>query len=199
MARDSSRKGKQRQKPVGRPFEKGDDPRRGKGPPKGEGGRPPDPDRDEKARRVWELMAEGKLVKDACLEVGVAIGTYRGWVLDHADFAASHARARELQAHALVERAVDISRGLGTGAQDRLASMAEAAEGVTDKMQQKLLSALEFNAINRDRLEVDTLKWLAARTAPREYGDKQKLHHGGEIVMRVRREHKKTQGDADDR
>lgn len=59
----------ERKMPVGVPFKKGEDPRRGKGPPKGSGGRPP----EVTWKRLMEKYATSKVMRQAirrALKVG---------------------------------------------------------------------------------------------------------------------------------
>jgi hypothetical protein len=97
-------------------------------------------------------VAEGELILNICADEHMpAWSTLCGWKRRNPEFAAAYARARETSAEMLEEQA--LARAMNATAED-----AHAA-----------------------RLEVDALKWAAAKRAPRQYGDKVNLDHGGKI------------------
>jgi hypothetical protein len=126
--------------------------------------RPRTHDRQALVTAVCATIAGGTLVKDACVAHGFTAGQLREWVAADPVLAAPYARAREEQAHAIAEQALAIA--------DEVAETSEA--------------------VARNRLRVDTRKWLASKIMPREYGDRVQQEvtgtDGGEIVVRVVRE-----------
>lgn len=95
------------------------------------------------ADELCSEMAGGELAIDVCERDNMpAYGTLHGWRERHPEFAKAYARAREMQAHALAERAVRAGRR----------------------------ATAEDAAAARVRFDAD--RWLAARLDPRNYGDR---------------------------
>lgn len=85
--------------------------------------------------------------------------------VDHpkAVFLDRYARAREAQADALAEEIIEISD--------------ESTYDTARDENGKVIVNMEH--IQRDRLRVDSRKWLAGKLRPKKYGDKQTLEHTG--------------------
>jgi hypothetical protein len=84
------------------------------------------------------------------------------WLDAHADFAAKCAHARELQADVLAEQILEIADTPQLGEKRKT-----SANGDTE--------TTEGDMIEHRRLQVETRKWLAARMAPKKYGEKQQI------------------------
>lgn len=113
-------------------------------------------DREKLAEAVLKGMAEKNLsCFKACVQAGVPIGSFLRWVEQDAQLAERYTRARET----LIER------------------IAEETMEIAD---QEAETAVE---VNKQRLQVDTRKWLLAKLAPQRYGDKLHLagHDGGTV------------------
>jgi hypothetical protein len=121
-------------------------------------GRPRKYDRDAITRDVFGRISLGDSVKGACKAYGIRVDVLHDWVRDDDRLAVAYARAREMQAHALAERAIAISRK----AYGRDTAGVAAA-----------------------RLEVDTLKWYVSKIAPRLYGERVMVEQEGDHVVRV--------------
>ncbi len=93
-----------------------------------------------------------------------AISTVMGWLFDgnHAEFSEQYAHAREMQADALFDEALEI-------ADDAAGDWTEDGNGKR---------ALDHEHVQRSRLRVDTRKWAAGKLAPKRYGDK--IQHTGD-------------------
>lgn len=74
------------------------------------------------------------------------------WINEHPEFAAQYARAREDQAHYIVDQAVEI------------------IDDADDKQ-----GSDSNSKISKARAQADIRKWLAARLAPKVYGDMMRL------------------------
>jgi hypothetical protein len=99
---------------------------------------------------ICALLAEGETLNAICKreDVPVAESTVRGWALNAKHpFSANYARAREIGYHKLADETLDI---------------ADAEE-------------TEPGQVARDRLRVDTRKWLLSKALPKVYGDKLEL------------------------
>ncbi len=106
---------------------------------------PGSPERLAVLTAICERIADGALTEDAARAEGITAKCVRDWVREDPALGALYARAREDAADALAEQALRIA----------LKSTGRTCQ--------------------QDRLKVDTLKWLAARRRPREYGDKMQL------------------------
>ncbi len=86
------------------------------------------------------------------------------WLADKkkADFRERYVYAREMQADALFDQALEI-------ADDASGDWTEDKDGK---------KVVDHENIQRSRLRVDTRKWAAGKMAPKRYGDK--LQHTGE-------------------
>ena len=97
------------------------------------------------------MAIDGLSCAKSCDAVGVPIGSFLRWVSEDADLAERYARAREV----LIERM----------AAETLA-IADAPVGVTDR------GTTDSGAVQKQRLQVDTRKWMLSKLAPKRYGDR---------------------------
>ncbi len=119
----------------------------------------------ELAAVICERLAEGETLRSICRDVAMPDkATVLRWLADKAkaDFRDQYAHAREMQADALFDEALEIADN-ATG------------DWSTDKDGKK---TLDHEHIQLSRLRVDTRKWAAGKLAPKRYGDK--LQHTGE-------------------
>lgn len=93
--------------------------------------------------------------------------TWGEWLNRRPDWKQRYHLAQEAQADALVQQCVDIADSTDN-------DWTEDAKG-RPKPNQEL--------INRDRLRVDTRKWLAKAKAPHKYGDKVVIENTGNIMI----------------
>jgi hypothetical protein len=112
---------------------------------------------EDLADKICELIAEPKTLLEICEmdDMPSQSMVYR-WLDKHKEFREKYAKAREVQADMFA---------------DQIIKVAFDTQGDT--------YADEFGNpkpnhewINRSRLKVDALKWKAAKTAPKKYGDK---------------------------
>lgn len=108
--------------------------------------------------RICELIAEGKSLRTiAALKDMPGMTTVIRWLADEkspelADFRAQYTRARELAVEVMAEEILELAD----------------ADGVSP------------GAVARDRLGVETRKWLMGKLKPKKYGDKvEQVHSGG--------------------
>ena len=119
----------------------------------------------ELAAKICARLAEGETLRSICRdETMPSKTTLLRWLADerNVDFRDQYAHAREMQADALFDEALEI---------------ADDASGdwTVDKDGKK---TLDHEHVQRSRLRVDTRKWAAGKLAPKRYGDK--LQHTGE-------------------
>lgn len=121
-----------------------------------------------KGALLCEQIAAGKTLR----ELKVPTSTVMRWVNEHPEFREQYTRARELQADAWFDEAIDKARK----------ATREDAHAV--------------------RVLIDTLKWAAGKRAPKRYGDRSVVEHtGGEgdpIKLELRRKVEELDDDAID-
>ncbi len=121
------------------------------------------------AALICERLAEGETLRAICRDKAMpGKTTVLRWLGDetNADFRTQYAHAREMQADALFDEALEIADDV-------------SGDWSTDKDGKKVL---DHENIQRSRLRVDTRKWAAGKLAPKKYGDK--LDLGGSIGIR---------------
>lgn len=102
----------------------------------------PKPSIADKVRMVCEMVVEGQTVRQIADHFGVSPGTVLYWIESKPEYAEQYARARA--------SAADMFEN----------DIIEAAQAVTPE------------TAAADRVKIDALKWVAARRAPKRYGDK---------------------------
>lgn len=102
---------------------------------------------------ICAALAEGKTLREICRSENMpAESTVRSWAMDvGTPFSAQYARAREIGYARLADELLDIADN----------------------------GANEPDATARDRLRVDTRKWLLAKALPKMFGDKLLNEHTG--------------------
>lgn len=90
------------------------------------------------------------------------------WLRVFPDFAHQYARAREAQADTLADEILAIA---DDGKNDTYID----ADGKV---------RVDQDVIARSRLRVEARKWLAAKMAPKKYGDKVEVDHSGDVTIK---------------
>lgn len=111
-------------------------------------------ERKKLSEYVFEGMRSGLSAHQACKKVGLPQSTLARWLDDDVSLAEEYARARE----DLIEHI----------ASETLA-IADQPVGSTDS------GSTDSGAVQKQRLQVDTRKWLLSKLAPKKYGDKLEL------------------------
>ena len=121
------------------------------------------------AAEICRRLAEGETLRSVCRDKAMPDkATVLRWLADKkkADFREQYVYAREMQADALFDEALEI-------ADDASGDWTEDKDGK---------KVVDHENIQRSRLRVDTRKWAAGKMAPKKYGDK--LDLGGSIGLR---------------
>ncbi len=121
------------------------------------------------AAEICRRLAEGETLRSVCRDKAMPDkATILRWLADKkkADFREQYVYAREMQADALFDEALEIAD--------------DASDDWTEDKDGK--KTLDHENIQRSRLRVDTRKWAAGKMAPKKYGDK--LDLGGSIGLR---------------
>ena len=127
----------------------------------------------ERAEKILKLLSEGEHLAGICRDhdIGVNASTVRGWVVDDVQgFAALYARAREM---GLDARAEELDRIADDGTNDWMERNDPDNPGYT----------LNGEHVQRSKLRVDTRKWLLSKLAPKKYGERLDLNHGGSVSL----------------
>lgn len=110
----------------------------------------------ETADAICLRLTEGESLRGICADEGMpAASTVFKWLSERKEFSEQYARAREAQADHLAEEILQI-----------------ADDGTNDTYQTDNGAAVNHDVIARSRLRVDARKWLAAKMAPKKYGEK---------------------------
>ncbi len=117
------------------------------------------------AAKLCLRLAEGETLRAICRDEAMPDkATVLRWLADKTktDFRDQYAHARDMQADALFDEALEIADDV-------------SGDWSTDKDGKKVL---DHEHVQRSRLRVDTRKWAAGKMAPKRYGDK--LQHTGD-------------------
>lgn len=108
-----------------------------------------------KALQVCEYMSvQGISARQACIKAGVDQSTFNDWLNKDAALAGYYARARE----------------------DAIEHIADEAMRIADEPIPTTQSgSLDSAAVAKQKLQIDTRKWLLSKMAPKRYGDKLEL------------------------
>ena len=124
----------------------------------------------EIADRICDRIAGGESLVAICQDEEMpARSTVFKWLVDFPSFSDIYARAREAQADALADDIVHIADTPQIGSKT-----VSKATG---------LEITEGDMIEHRRLQVDARKWMAAKLAPKKYGERQHVEHSGQIEM----------------
>lgn len=116
---------------------------------------------------LCERLALGRSLKSICTDDDMPhqATVFRWLAVDEDRFCERYARAREMQADAIFDEMLDISDNSSNDWMER--------NGEEDTGWQ-----LNGDHVQRTRLRLDTRKWVAAKLAPKKYGDK--IIHAGD-------------------
>lgn len=124
----------------------------------------------ELAEEICSRIMSGESVIGMCREDNMpGEKTVYSWLAKHADFQQMYSRAREIQADRMLEEIIEI-----------------ADDGKNDWMERYDPDnpGWQFNGehVQRSRLRSDNRKWVAAKLAPKKYGDRVTQEHVGDAA-----------------
>ncbi|GHE70078.1 hypothetical protein GCM10019059_32350 [Camelimonas fluminis] len=121
----------------------------------------------EVADIICERIADGESLRDICKadEMPARSVVFR-WLSIHREFSDQYARAREAQADAISDDMLAIA---DDGQNDWIERNGEGDEDAGWRV--------NGEHIQRSRLRIDARKWMAAKLAPKKYGDRQSVDH----------------------
>ena len=112
------------------------------------------------ADAVCDLIRDGKSLRAACRELELAPSTILLWSKENKEFSEQYARAREVGYKLLADEIIDIAD------EKEVQVRYDGEDTILD---------LSPTAIARNRLRVDTRKWMLSKMLPKIYGDKLEL------------------------
>lgn len=121
----------------------------------------------ELASKLCSHLSMGKSLRTSCKQEGMpSIMTVYNWLSRHPEFVEQYTRAKEESAEALAEDMLDIADESPTAIE-------------TDKDGNVTGTKLDSAGVARNRLRVETRKWVASKLKPKKYGDLAKLELTG--------------------
>lgn len=112
-----------------------------------------------------ERVAQGESVRSICRDDDFPeLKTIFRWISKHEDFRQHYDKAKEMAMYAMAEEMLEIA---DNGTNDVY---------VDDEGKVRV----DTDVIQRSRLRVDTRKWLMSKIAPKKFGDKVDVNHGGQ-------------------
>ena len=134
---------------------------------KNKGGRPSSYTR-ELSDEVCLRMAQGETLVNICKSRHMPdVTTVTRWVFEDRDgFTLRYMRARAFQQHTIIDRLAEKSRQVNV-MRETVIRQTDGPQGTTSTVETR-----EFDNVARTKLEIDTEKWIAAKVAWRDYGDK---------------------------
>lgn len=119
----------------------------------------------ELADRICKRIATTKLgLRAICKEEGMPCrDTIYEWLANNKEFSDQYARVKLLQADLLFEEIIEI-----------------ADDTTNDTISGQYGETGNSVAVARARLQIDARKWSAGKLAPKKYGDKIDINHGGQ-------------------
>lgn len=125
------------------------------------------------ARDICVRLMEGESLASICADEDMpARSSVYLWLHDNSEFSDRYARAREVQATTFFDEVQQISDNTMLGEKRTI-----KPDGT--------IEIVQADMIEHRRLRVDARKWMAARLAPKKYGDKIDHEHSGSLTVVV--------------
>lgn len=130
------------------------------------------------AEQICERLAGGESLRSICLSEKMPSRTavFR-WLQQNARFRDQYAHARELQADSMVDDMLSIA--------DEEVTMVKRSKHGGDDGDGDIEVVFDPVAVQRNKLRIDTRKWLAAKMRPKVYGDKQETGEGSDQLAQA--------------
>ncbi len=126
----------------------------------------------ELADTICGRIMEGESLRRICSDESMPSGaTVFKWLREKPEFSEQYAKAKAEQAEGFADELVTI-------ADEREYEKVEV-DGVP------LAVKFDSTAVARNRLRVDTRKWVASKLLPKKYGDRLDLNHSGETATNL--------------
>ena len=142
----------------------------------------------ELAEDICAIVEEGNGLAFACRMVSktlvangqdaIADSSVYGWKRDYPEFTERYARAREIQVERMSDEILDISNGTEHDDEDN--------------------PGMAYARLQRDRLRIDTRKFLLVKVLPKTFGDRIKVEEDGKLEITLVDETIKPREDEED-
>ena len=126
----------------------------------------PKAEKEKKITSVMKHMREGHSLRQSTIRAGVATQTFMDWVDKDPELSGHYAQARAAMIDAVADETMRIADE----------ELIPTGEGKVD-------SAM----VQKQRLRVDTRKWLLSKMAPKKYGDKLELSGDDKSPLTIQR------------
>jgi len=125
------------------------------------------------ADRICERLVDGESLRSICCAEDMPhISTVCRWLGQNESFREQYARAREAQADTLFDEILDIADDASNDWMERKTQEEGASENAG--------WVLNGEHVQRSKLRIEARKWMAAKMAPKKYGEKVALVGGGD-------------------
>ena len=122
------------------------------------------------AKIILDEIAKGTPVRRSTEIAGTNTTTLYEWMRTHVDFAQQYAQAKELACNLMADEILDI-----------------ADDGTNDWYEKNGRKAVDYEAVMRSKLLVDTRRWLLSKLMPKKYGDRLEIEGGytGQPLLQI--------------
>lgn len=122
----------------------------------------------EVADAVCSRIANGESLRKAAKAQGTSLPAFLDWCNARPELADQYARAMATRMELMAEEILEIS-------DESITTVNYDGDNVE--------LSLDSTAVQRNRLRVDTRKWLMSKMAPKKYGDKMDVNHAGTVSL----------------
>jgi hypothetical protein len=123
----------------------------------------------ELADKICVSLMEGKALRAVAAECDIHVTVIFQWLQTRPGFFDQYVKAREVQAELMADDLTSIA--------DEVPEITTVTTSPTGSVSER--KALDSAGVYRNRLRVDTRKWIAAKLLPKKYGDHLKLEASG--------------------
>lgn len=129
---------------------------------------PPDT-KAEVLAKAFDLVDEGKSLRQACAEIGFPRKTVEGWIDADPLLSAQYERARNNRADKIFEEILVIQ----DEKPESVIQLGADGEGGTQRIDPAF--------VTWQKNRVDARKWMLGKMSPKKYGERVELEHSGEV------------------
>jgi hypothetical protein len=122
------------------------------------------------AKLILDEIAKKTSVNKTAEIVGITPTTIFRWLAANQEFSECYARAKEMACELIADEMIEI-----------------ADDGTNDWYEKNGRKAVDYEAVMRSKLRVDTRKWLLAKLMPKKYGDRLEIEGGytGQPLLQI--------------
>jgi len=129
-------------------------------------------------KKICDEIEAGESVAEICRQDGMPKRkTVYQWLAKYPDFMEKYRASKMAGVEALVDQMMDI-------ANDASEDFKRDDDGCV-LLDKKGNRVIDGEHVQRSRLKIDTIKWVATKLVPRLYGDKTQVEHTGEVGVKA--------------